>query len=292
MDPASRCHVRFRLGGLKFPPLIYYKIFVHGSVVDINAFAPRDYNQIKKQKRKATINIKFDKEPDDKHEGWYERIENNGWRPINDKILTPYDQIEIDTSNKPKPFHFDPKKRKALTDREKRLRKIRWLRKLYRDAKNAELVQEQNGESTAIDINNKMAKELEKLYENPFDDENLVEMVPDEFELEVNNLIEWCEDLDYEKYTENWHDMATSGKPEPPQTTIEAQPYKITSTELGGFTLEMNPQIMALQQELSAQGISIGSPGDPNQPQFTQQMIDQNIAQIQREQMMAQQQQY
>lgn len=115
-----------------------------------------------------------------------------------------------------------------------------------------------------------MAKELEKLYENPFDDENLVEMVPDEFELEVNNLIEWCEDLDYEKYTENWHDMATSGKPEAPQTTIEAQPYKITSAELGGFTLEMNPQIMALQQELSAQGISIGSPGDPNQPQFTQ----------------------
>lgn len=222
MDPASRCHVRFRLGGLKFPPLIYYKIFVHGSVVDINAFAPRDYNQIKKQKKKATVNIKFDKEPGDAHEGWYERIENNGWRPINDKILTPYDQIEIDTSNKPKPFHFDPKKRKALTDREKRLRKIRWLRKLYRDAKNAELVQEQNGESTAIDINNKMAKELEKLYENPFDDENLVEMVPDEFELEVNNLIEWCEDLDYEKYTENWHDMATSGKPEAPQTTIEA----------------------------------------------------------------------
>lgn len=54
------------------------------------------------------------------------------------------------------------------------------------------------------------------MYENPFDDENLVEMVPDEFELEVNNLIEWCEDLDYEKYTENWHDMATSGKPEAP----------------------------------------------------------------------------
>ena len=31
-----------------------------------------------------------------------------------------------------------------------------------------------------------------------------------EFEDEVNNLIEWCEDLDYEKYTENWHEIATS----------------------------------------------------------------------------------
>ena len=44
-------HVRFRLGGLSFPPLIYYKIFVHGAIVDINAFAPRDYQQIKKEKK-------------------------------------------------------------------------------------------------------------------------------------------------------------------------------------------------------------------------------------------------
>lgn len=31
-----------------------------------------------------------------------------------------------------------------------------------------------------------------------------------EFESEVNNLIEWCEDLDYEKYIGNWHQLATS----------------------------------------------------------------------------------
>ena len=103
-----------------------------------------------------------------------------------------------------------------MTEREKRLRKIRWLRKLYRDAKNAELVQEQNGEATNIDINNHMAKELEKLYDNPFDDQNLVEMQNQDFDEEVNNLIEWCEDLDYEKYTENWHEIATSNKPEAP----------------------------------------------------------------------------
>jgi hypothetical protein len=170
LDPASKTHVRFRLGGLSFPPLIYYKIFVHGSVVDINAFAPRDYQQMKKEQKKASINITFDRKEGDKHQGWYERIENNGWRPINDKILTPFDPIEIETSNKPKPFHFDPKKRKALTEKEKRLRKIRWLRKLYRDAKNAEIVSEQNEGNDNIEINNKMAKELEKLYDNPFDD--------------------------------------------------------------------------------------------------------------------------
>jgi len=91
MDAASKTHVRFRLGGLKFPPLIYYKIFTHATVIDINAFAPRDYQQMKLDKRSDTINIKYDRPENDVHEGWYERIENNGWRPINDKNLSPFD---------------------------------------------------------------------------------------------------------------------------------------------------------------------------------------------------------
>ena len=68
-----------------------------------------------------------------------------------------------------------------------------------------------------------------------------------EFEGEVNNLIEWCEDLDYEKYTENWHAIATSNKPTLPHPTIYEQPYKVTSTELGGFSFEMNQQILGMQ---------------------------------------------
>ena len=50
--------------------------------MDINTFAPRDYMKIKKDKKKTQINIKFDKEKNDKHQGWYERFENNGWRPV------------------------------------------------------------------------------------------------------------------------------------------------------------------------------------------------------------------
>ena len=119
------------------------------------------------------------------------------------------------------------------------------MRKLYRDAKNAELVQEQNGENENIDINNKMAKELEKLYDNPFDDENLPEMKDGDFEEEVNNLIEWCEDLDYEKYTENWHDIATSTLPDLPQPKDSSE-FKITGEELGGFSFQPNPIITQL----------------------------------------------
>jgi len=42
-DAASGVHVRFRLGGATFPPLVFYKIFTHISVTDIGAFCPRDY---------------------------------------------------------------------------------------------------------------------------------------------------------------------------------------------------------------------------------------------------------
>jgi hypothetical protein len=87
--------VRFRLGGAKFPPLIYYKIFSHGGVVDINAFAPRDYMALKKEVGKQSINVRFDKHENDNQSGWYQRSENNGWRPINDKVLAGSDQIEI-----------------------------------------------------------------------------------------------------------------------------------------------------------------------------------------------------
>jgi hypothetical protein len=37
-------HVRFRLGGHRFPPEVYFKIFTHRPLCDVNSFAPRDYN--------------------------------------------------------------------------------------------------------------------------------------------------------------------------------------------------------------------------------------------------------
>ena len=42
-DIAAGIHVRFRLGGVTFPPTVYYKVYTHAPVSDIGAFAPRDY---------------------------------------------------------------------------------------------------------------------------------------------------------------------------------------------------------------------------------------------------------
>jgi len=48
IDKASNIHVRFRLGGETFPPLIYYKMYVNTGLCDINSFAPRDYTTVRK----------------------------------------------------------------------------------------------------------------------------------------------------------------------------------------------------------------------------------------------------
>ena len=40
-----------------------------------------------------------------------------------------------------------------------------------------------------------------------------MELNDEQFDDEVENLIEWCEDLDYDKYIESWHQQATSADP-------------------------------------------------------------------------------
>ena len=90
IDCASKLHVRFRLGGDKFPPLIYYKIFTHAPVCDVGAYAPRNYAKIKRALKKESIDIKKvnqmeiedDLESQINKAGWYVRHENNGWRPV------------------------------------------------------------------------------------------------------------------------------------------------------------------------------------------------------------------
>merc|ERR1719450_708842 len=63
LDPAMQVHVRFRLGGSRFPPSIYYKIFTHGAVCDLGSFAPRNYAA---ERLGATRDV----------EDWYIREEN------------------------------------------------------------------------------------------------------------------------------------------------------------------------------------------------------------------------
>jgi len=121
LDPAMQAHVRFRLGGSKFPPAIYYKVFTHGAVCDVGSFAPRNYAA----------------GPAPGADEWYVRQENNGWRPLAARADRSAgrpgpDEVERASSRKAVPgFHFSRLQRRQDMDRRRRQRTVAWMRKLY-----------------------------------------------------------------------------------------------------------------------------------------------------------------
>ena len=69
-------------------------------------------------------------------------------------------------------------------------------------------------------------------------------MGDENFDDEVNNLIEWCEDLDFDKYCESWHTMATSAKPVvPSEETVQ-----VYGLGLGDITIGLGQQQFAASQ--------------------------------------------
>ena len=158
-DKAAGVHVRFRLGGAVFPPKIYFKVFTHRPLCDLNAFAPRDYK--KEEKPDAYHNNNYEKtlpkygkyqrtaiRVGAKYFGasiqttttdmstWYHREENNPWRPIAsqliDEVSTPqWQERDVPKAKKPQPFHFSSYKRREEIIRDKKRRKREWMLKAY-----------------------------------------------------------------------------------------------------------------------------------------------------------------
>lgn len=119
LEPATRSHLRFRLGGTSFPPSIYFKIFTHGAVVDIGAFAPRNYVA------ERSYGVEFPSER-------YTRTENNGWRPLAVRLYRRVDEVEKLTAKRRLPhFHHNRQVRRADLERRRREKKSAWIRKLY-----------------------------------------------------------------------------------------------------------------------------------------------------------------
>mmetsp|Transcript_160097 Transcript_160097/g.513659 ORF Transcript_160097/g.513659 Transcript_160097/m.513659 type:complete len:713 (-) Transcript_160097:86-2224(-) len=124
LDPSMQVHVRFRLGGRRFPPTIYFKVFTHGKICDVGAFAPRDY---------AGERL-FGK--GNAPEGWYERRENNGWRALATRLVPGkeryVDEVEKTTANKPiRNFHHSRIQRRQDVEKKRKARTIDWMRKMY-----------------------------------------------------------------------------------------------------------------------------------------------------------------
>uniref|UniRef100_A0A7S0RDM8 Uncharacterized protein n=1 Tax=Chlamydomonas leiostraca TaxID=1034604 RepID=A0A7S0RDM8_9CHLO len=213
-DAAAGIHVRFRLGGAMFPPLVFYKIFTHRSVTDINAFGPRNYAaeasvpaKAVHNKPKRAVEPDFDMaeelrefiRPDGTRgfrstRGWYARSDNNGWRPIAERVLV---DGEADTgAAKSQPhFHYNPAVRREERIRRAKQRRREWMLKLYRIHTEGLSAAQQAG----ADVQGADLPDLDQLL-GP-GGEGLDELAEDE-------LLAWSSNLDYASYTDEWTSLA------------------------------------------------------------------------------------
>lgn len=187
LDAAAGTFVRFRLGGVSFPPLIYYKIFTHRTVQDVNSYAPRDYaheyeprNVMAAENNSTQYGTRPGQAASWDVEGWYKRVENNGWRPVSERILLQEDPIATLTASRKLDFHHLATKRREDKELMRRKKKREWLMRMYREARGGA-----DGAAAAA--------------------------ADDELEHEGDeDLLSWSMGLDFDAYMSEWSALATS----------------------------------------------------------------------------------
>uniref|UniRef100_UPI00398EB9FC protein MFI n=1 Tax=Pristiophorus japonicus TaxID=55135 RepID=UPI00398EB9FC len=221
LDSAAGVHVRFRLGGETFPPKIYYKIFTHRPIVDMCANSPKNYTDsaVKQKLPRRAHNNNTVKIPEDDHSGWYKRMENNEWRSLSDKYLgttTDYMQFE---PNRKTTFHHSIFQRRQEVMRKQKQRKIEWMKKMYREG----MLQTQSLDPSTVVL-------VQRATEGVI---NSVEQYGPNAVLdwEVDELLEWTNALNFEKYLNDWMEIASSNSSTNFQGTrcypAENDPYKV-----------------------------------------------------------------
>lgn len=224
IDPAAGLLLRFRLGGYRFPPQIYYKIYTKAPVCDIGSFAPKNYTRsipipeqkIEGYKNKpcettirvggslyhAFISARTTQEIEKiGTDDWYRRYENNGWRTIENDILDPHNPITVDSNRRKKDFHYNPVVRRQNKQQLLKERKRKWYKTMYEQGmmKSESKQQEQKEDTRKSNINSSTSKDLPEIN---FDDPN--------WEEQCNDLLEWCNGLDYDEYVNQWTKIATT----------------------------------------------------------------------------------
>ena len=216
MDPAAGLHVRFRLGGSAFPPAVYYKIFTHRAVADVGAFAPKDYTVARKHATPAMTHNVGTRGSQmgtnaQAREGWYQREENNPWRPVAPDTFAgkgadalPLDGLTADElrysrfldrhvlpAARARPFYATVKKRRDARAQAAKNTKRRWLVELY---------------SAEQESMSKLPKGTVREQANA-----LFDTLDDgEIEEESTKLMEWSRHLDFGEYKRDWQRLATT----------------------------------------------------------------------------------
>jgi len=187
IDRATQIHIRFRLGGEQFPPQIYYKVYTHGNVTDVCSFAPRDYTA---HYQPPPIVLHNKDKPGqmprlESREGWYRRVENNGWRPVSQKLFAePVQQERASEWN-----HVKLERRQEQHMRRKQ-RKLQWMRRMYSQGGGAEATVAVGG--TPGDKSAPPAIE--------------------EGEDDLDDLLLWSNSLDFDSYYQDWLGLATTSE--------------------------------------------------------------------------------
>uniref|UniRef100_A0A3B5BEE4 Uncharacterized protein n=1 Tax=Stegastes partitus TaxID=144197 RepID=A0A3B5BEE4_9TELE len=213
LDAAAGVFIRFRLGGITFPPQIYYKIFTYRPIADLCASSPRDYTKLGCKKRvvlQADGGWPLNEED---RSGWYQRVENNTWRLFCSKSVCIDKSTEIG-ANKTMDFHYSKLQRRKDVEKWRKRRKVKWLKKMYKQGRLDDHSQHSVKNS---------APDAMKAAEEISDDEIL--------NWEVDELLAWTNTLNFDDYIEEWSQLACSHSSElsnaVPSCPLWVNPHKL-----------------------------------------------------------------
>ncbi|XP_071990342.1 protein MFI isoform X1 [Engystomops pustulosus] len=198
IDAAAGVHVRFRLGGTKFPPNIYYKLFTHRPIVDMCANSPKDYTKPSAKQllprqihNRAAI-------PQQDGSGWYTRVENNGWRLLTLRLLGGLDEVTAADNKKRSAFSHSRLQRRQEVIQKQKQRKIDWMRKMYYEGTLHAQTTEPN---TAVLVQRATAGVIQSVERQGIDAV---------LDWEVDELLNWTNALNYDEYISSWKAVGTS----------------------------------------------------------------------------------
>ncbi|XP_075968648.1 protein MFI-like [Anarhichas minor] len=194
LDGAAGACIRFRLGGITFPPNIYYKIFTHRPITDLCASSPKAYTQpgLKKPVPRQTNNGWPLMQED--RSGRYQRMENNSWRLFCSKAVPMSEPKEIEAKEK-MDFHYSMLQRQQDVGKWRKKRKIEWLKQMYN----------QGRLQTHPVVNS--AQEVMDAIEERGHDEIL--------DRELDELMAWTNAINFEEYLQEWMCLASSPSSKP-----------------------------------------------------------------------------
>ena len=155
--------------------------------------------------------------------GWYQRVENNGWRAVTVKAQHELreDSVEVDSAAQTKSnFHFSKLVRKKDVEAMKKKKKREWLRRMYeiglakeREPGRMDIVEKQATiQQQLMSGTNEKDMDMFNQHMKARGEDDCIEIDSDgEVDVEVEKLLSWTSNLDYDRYLGNWATIGTSG---------------------------------------------------------------------------------